>query len=264
MGELKRYTPLPRGKGLKRARLSAGCSVKGPTGKQRARVNPVNSKRKRERHARNFGAEAEAVRGLPCLVCQETPCDPAHVTSRGAGGGRFDLVPLCRMHHDEQHAQGAVTFETRKRLDLRAEADRVALLHAPPLGVRGLAQRWAGRRASVLAAGAAVAAFAVFDFPAGIEHSARVHPVPEPLTDYEREALLGWVRRRMDAEVAEARTQRDSDSFARGWIVAVLEEVLGLHNRHAEALVDAAGWREVCEAAGWPPDDDDDFAGWPS
>jgi hypothetical protein len=109
---------------------------------------------------------------------------------------------------------------------------------------RGLAQRWAAVQA------------------APWDASLDLLMAGTPLTDYEREALLGWVRRRMDAEVTEARALRDGDSFARGWVVAVLEEVLGIHNRHAEVLVDAAGWREVCEAAGWPPDDDNDLAGW--
>jgi len=173
MGELKRYTPLPRGKGLKRARLSAGCSIKGPTGKRRARVNPVNSKRKRERHARNFGAEADAVRGMKCLVTGETPSVPAHVVSVGAGGGRFDIIPLSWDTHAEQHQTGILTFAAKYGIDLRAQADRVALSHEYPLGMRGLARRWTTARTIG-------------------------NTFEQDLDDYEREALLGWVRRRME------------------------------------------------------------------
>lgn len=52
----------------------------------------------------------EVVRELPCLACLRTPCDPHHLTTRGAGGGDTadNLIPLCRTHHQEWHAKGAV------------------------------------------------------------------------------------------------------------------------------------------------------------
>jgi len=52
---------------------------------------------------------------MPCLVCRDTPCDPAHIKSRGAGGGDvpFNVMPLCRNHHTEQHQIGIVTFVQR-------------------------------------------------------------------------------------------------------------------------------------------------------
>ena len=143
--ELKRRTPLKAAK----------------------RLRPVNSKRKRLRHARNFGEEAALVRSLPCLVCGGLS-EPAHVVSRGAGGGRFDLVPLCRDHHREQHDDGVLTFAERHCLDLRAEADRVAMLHDEPQGVRGLIKRWGSSA--------------------------------DPLDEYERGALLGWLERAKGAE----------------------------------------------------------------
>lgn len=48
-----------------------------------------------------------AVRGQPCLICAR-PSDPCHVRSRGAGGGdeSWNLMRLCRRHHNEQHAHG--------------------------------------------------------------------------------------------------------------------------------------------------------------
>jgi hypothetical protein len=92
-------------------------------------VPPVNRARARDRKRKNFGARAEAVREMRCLVDQDCqgPVCAAHATSRGAGGDRFDLVPLCNRHHHEQHAHGILTFESRHFLSLREEADRIAV-----------------------------------------------------------------------------------------------------------------------------------------
>lgn len=48
------------------------------------------------------------VKGLNCVCCGQSPCDPCHLRSKGAGGGdqRWNIVPMCRYHHSEQHAQG--------------------------------------------------------------------------------------------------------------------------------------------------------------
>lgn len=136
--------------------------------RRRTPLRQRNSSRKADAYARDFGEEAEAVRGMPCLACGLTPSDPAHVRSRGAGGGRFDIVPLCRAHHQEQHQHGIQTFAARHGLDLRAKADHIAAAHVAPLGIAGLMLR----RLAV-----------------------------EPLTDYEREALDAWLRRQ-NAEAA--------------------------------------------------------------
>lgn len=55
---------------------------------------------------------------MPCLVCGFTPVDVAHVRSKGAGGGEeaWNLMPLCRMHHREQHSMGFETFLDRYQL----------------------------------------------------------------------------------------------------------------------------------------------------
>lgn len=52
------------------------------------------------------------IKKLPCLVCGLEPSDPAHLRSRGAGGGDelWNLIPLCRPHHSEQHAIGLKSF----------------------------------------------------------------------------------------------------------------------------------------------------------
>lgn len=42
-----------------------------------------------------------------CLCCSNLS-DPCHIVSRGAGGPDlpFNLMPLCRRHHTQQHKQG--------------------------------------------------------------------------------------------------------------------------------------------------------------
>lgn len=54
------------------------------------------------------------VRGRPCLICGQ-PSDPAHVRGRGAGGDDVatNVVPLCRLHHREQHQLGWSRFLDR-------------------------------------------------------------------------------------------------------------------------------------------------------
>jgi hypothetical protein len=89
-----------------------------------------NEKRRAKRYARDFGTRAEAVREMPCLVCGHVPSEPAHVRSRGAGGDRRSVVPLCGPfaggHHREQHTRGIQTFQRKYGIDLHAEAARIA------------------------------------------------------------------------------------------------------------------------------------------
>lgn len=51
-------------------------------------------------------------RTMPCLVCQHSYVDACHVISKGAGGPdeQWNLMPLCRAHHIQQHQQGLGTF----------------------------------------------------------------------------------------------------------------------------------------------------------
>lgn len=259
---MKRSTPLTR-----RSPLARGVSIRRR-----------NEKRSRERKARNFGDEADAVRAMPCLcnagLCTELQDmgsradDPrntealfhrwcsgsiqaAHVTARGMGGakgGRFDIVPLCAAHHQNAGELGTsqrTDFQKRYGLDLRAEADRIALEHAPPLGIRGLARRWVAELA--------IASMEV----EATDEQVQLVCKHEPLNDYERDALLGWVRRRMEREV-ERRA-----AHARQW------SVMGLDPYDREALAHAVmldlgepftsdphgehglAW-SLCETAGWP------------
>lgn len=47
-----------------------------------------------------------------CLVCGDRGCDPAHIKTWGSTGidAEFNLMPLCRLHHTEQHTVGIKTF----------------------------------------------------------------------------------------------------------------------------------------------------------
>ncbi len=194
-----RSAPMARGKGLART----------------GRVNPVNTERKAKAFARNFGDEADAVRAMPCLCrghgafvrCSGDVVD-AHVVSRGAGGGRFDVVPLCDGHHTEQH-KGIKTFAARYGLDLRAIADRIALEHecsrpAEPgdLGLRPVARAWAN-----------------------------LHGMPE---GYDRDALFGWVRRCVPP------CRPDDVTPVQAYLEAV-SDGLHLHVADGCALIDAVG-----------------------
>jgi hypothetical protein len=195
--------------------------------------------RKRQRMARNFGAEAPAIRERPCIVnlsrrrVVDSLCrgavQAAHVVARGMGGahgGRFDLVPMCALHHGQQSTKGIKSFADLYHLDLRAIADQYALEHEPPLGIRGLAQRWV------------------------VVHEQGSLEEKPPITGYELAALMGWTRRRMEAYTVEclddgwtwnASKKSDREAMA-GWIAVDLE--IGDEESFAAAL-------EICEA-GWP------------
>lgn len=45
---------------------------------------------------------------MNCCVCGKSPCDVAHIKTRGSGGSDepFNLAPLCRRHHSESHQLG--------------------------------------------------------------------------------------------------------------------------------------------------------------
>src|SRR5690606_3775495 len=111
---LRRSKPLTR-----KTALRSGSHLRRSELRRETRIRPVNPARRRARYARDFGAYAETIRALPCSVCGAPgPSDPHHVRSRGAGGDRRDLVPLCRTHHREYHDVGRRTFEARRGVDL--------------------------------------------------------------------------------------------------------------------------------------------------
>jgi hypothetical protein len=252
MTGLQRHKPMKRAKLLARTALSRGKPLA-----RKGRVKPRNPKRKAEQFARNFGDEAEAVRALPCLCrgggpvvrCEGDVVD-AHVVSRGAGGGRFDVVPLCDGHHTEQHRVGIRTFAASYGLDLRAAADRVALEHAAPLGIRGLARRWLGCPGGYTCEDGKTDSGGVdqADRPISIKCPDCNGSPPKALDTYELAALLGWARRRM--RVWAGRFPRSSTDHREAIAHAVMLDLC------EPFTSDTAGehglaW-SLCDAAGWP------------
>jgi hypothetical protein len=130
---LTRRTPLKRGKPIRRSgALKRGAGLKpGKPLARKTRLRPVNPERKLERYARNYGDRGAIVRAMPCLLLAAGGCkgavEAAHVKSRGAGGDRRSLIPLCMGHHNEQHQHGAKTFAAKYEVDLGAAAARIAV-----------------------------------------------------------------------------------------------------------------------------------------
>lgn len=102
-------------------------------------VNRVNAPRLEQRRAEAFGPCSRMARRSGCAVrgCKHTDSkglvDPAHVRSRGAGGGDWaNVVGLCSTagtregHHQEQHRIGIESFCERYRLSLDDVAMQIA------------------------------------------------------------------------------------------------------------------------------------------
>lgn len=139
-----RRSPIRRGAPLeRRTRLEPGAPPErrtrlapGAPPERRTRLRPVNPERRASRFARNYGEggkRGEAVRAMACLCAAHGGCarkiDAAHVTARGMGGcnsSARELVPLCRVHHDEQGRRGLADFEAMYGLELAAAAARIA------------------------------------------------------------------------------------------------------------------------------------------
>lgn len=83
-----------------------------------------NPERRERRFRKGFGSEDRAawVSGQPCIVCGERPSENAHVKSRGAGGTKEDVVPMCRYHHQQQHDIGVQSFSELHHIDLTRAA----------------------------------------------------------------------------------------------------------------------------------------------
>lgn len=95
---LRRYTPL----------------------RSRTKLRAVNAERQAHLYERNFGSYSDVIRMMPCLVCDRQPVEAHHTTSRGAGGDRSTLIPLCRRCHALLHTMGRQSFEARFSIDLEA------------------------------------------------------------------------------------------------------------------------------------------------
>jgi hypothetical protein len=95
-------------------------------------LRAVNPERQAKREETDFGAHGDFVRKLPCIIARLHPklrsgcfgrVVAAHFKSRGAGGDRFSLFPLCEGHHLESHTVGSVSFQELYELDLAIEVE---------------------------------------------------------------------------------------------------------------------------------------------
>lgn len=102
-------------------------------------TRPRTSLRRRnpERAERNFIRQFESEERVrwyqrqPCCVpgCKARGLSVCHhVTTRGAGGGPDDMIPLCPEHHRECHHEGCATFAERHRMMLRATVGAYAMM----------------------------------------------------------------------------------------------------------------------------------------
>jgi hypothetical protein len=138
------------------------------------------------------------------------------------------LVPLCGLHHaqsGEARTTQRAAFERHHKISLRAEADRIALEHPKPLGLRGLAAKW-----------------------------------PD-VQRYDRDALVGWTRRHLAKMGPMSRVGYAGEVFdqldAQG-SVWTLCEAAGFPRRgpaglDCAAVLEAMARREITdsEAAAW-------------
>ena len=61
---------------------------------------------------------------MAAIRCVMTACDPAHgpVNGKGSKGPDNEALPLCRVHHAEQHRVGWPAFEARYGFSREGEA----------------------------------------------------------------------------------------------------------------------------------------------
>ncbi len=53
---------------------------------------------------------------MRCMVCSKAPpCDPSHIKTKGSGGPdtKWNVVPMCRIHHTEWGTLGYTHFTNR-------------------------------------------------------------------------------------------------------------------------------------------------------
>lgn len=100
---------------------------KAPKGLKPTKLPPINTERKKRAFKINFGGQyRDFIASLPCDVCEKRPpSDPAHLTSRGAGGKASDQAPMCRTCHRgyDNHDPAIRIHEARlRRLALKRSA----------------------------------------------------------------------------------------------------------------------------------------------
>lgn len=94
---------------------------------RKAKPKTRNAKRAAKNRLRAHGTpQFDAwIKSQHCVVCGYTPCDPAHTLSGGGSrkGDAESIIPICRLHHAEQHQFGKHTFAARHALDIPALRD---------------------------------------------------------------------------------------------------------------------------------------------
>lgn len=106
---------------------------KAPQQLRRTPMRRTNPKRRAKLYTRNYGERGNAVREMSCLLNAAGGCwgpiEAAHSLGRGMGGMNGDrrhLVPMCRGHHRISGALATSDFVARYKIDLHAEAERIA------------------------------------------------------------------------------------------------------------------------------------------
>jgi hypothetical protein len=91
-------------------------------------LRPKRKRRSASEFARIYGSRKRVrfVAGLPCIVCNATPCQNAHTPHPSAGMGRKadaeSIVPLCAKCHDELHRSGVDSFQAAHSVNLAMSA----------------------------------------------------------------------------------------------------------------------------------------------
>lgn len=92
-------------------------------------------------------AQRRKVRGAVCVVCWQTPVDPAHLIDRSIAsdpdGDPRRVIPLCRRHHNEYDA-GLLDLLGDLIPGYRDEIAFAVLIH--PRGLIGALERITNRR----------------------------------------------------------------------------------------------------------------------
>ena len=66
------------------------------------------------------------IKSMMCMACHAMPpSDPAHLKSRKAGGGdqMWNLIPLCRKCHSEQHTIGLRRFVDKYKIPVKFDPE---------------------------------------------------------------------------------------------------------------------------------------------
>lgn len=79
---------------------------------------------------KHFGSRrrVQIISAIPCIICNTSPSENAHVISKAAGGTWKDVVPMCHRHHLEQHQTGIKTFQEKYKINLIEISKKYAII----------------------------------------------------------------------------------------------------------------------------------------